>query len=115
MNYKHDRNTIDPRDKSLVTYSKKSRKFIIESSSLHGAGIEPAIHNFIIGGDTWVINLWSEKYQMHICYKWNKKVIDADGDLVADIFTPYFDMVTTLNGTRACQASIGTELHIIND
>lgn len=115
MKFKHDDTTIDPRDKSLVTYSKESRKFIVESSSLYGAGIQPVNHNFIIGGDKWVIYLWSEKYQMHICYKWNKNVIDVEGELVADIFTPYFGMISTLNETRANQASLGTELHILND
>jgi hypothetical protein len=113
--YKHEENQIDPRDKNLVTYSPTSKRFIVEASSLRGSGIEPQSHHFTIGGPKWTIWIWSEKFQTSILYVHNRSVKSPDGELVADVFTPRFDMITSTNESNAHTASIGTELHILND
>lgn len=113
--FKHSTDTIDPRDNHLISYNEMSKLFVVTASDLRANGIEPTMHNFTIGGNRWIIYLWSEKYQLHICYKWNRKITDPYGDLIADVFVPYFGMISTLNETRANQASLGTELHILND
>jgi len=110
--YKHNENTIDPRDTNLVTYSNK--KFIVEASMLGSMGIEPESHYFTIGGPKYVIYLWSEKYKLHICYKHQRQIIQNE-DLVADVFVPYFGILTGSNDSKAHTASLGTELHILND
>lgn len=112
--YKHSENTIDPRDKNLVTYSKSSKIFIVEASSLKAAGITPESHRYTIGGQKWVIFLWSEKYQLHICYRHQRQVRE-NGELIADVFVPYFSIITGGNSTKAHKDSLGTELHILND
>ena len=112
--YKHEENTIDPRDKNLVTYSPTSKKFITEASSLKAAGITPISHLYTIGGTKFVIHLWSEKYKTHICYRFNEQKWFR-GELIADIFTPYFGILTGGNDSKAYSASLGTELHILND
>jgi hypothetical protein len=112
--YKHSENAIDPRDTNLVTYSPESKQFIVEASMLNAQGISPKGHTFTIGGRRWVIYLWSEKYKMHICYK-HQRQITRNAELVADVFVPYFGILTGGNDSKAHTASLGTELHIIND
>ena len=113
--YKHDENTIDPRDKHLVSYEPKSKRFVTEASDLKANGIKPIQHHFTIGGPKWIIYLWSEKYQMHICYKHQRSVKTYDGDIFSDVFVPYFGILTGGNDSKAHAASLGTELHIFND
>ena len=112
--YKHDENTIDPRDTNLVTYSPKSKQFIVEASSLKANGIEPISHLYTIGGTKFVIHLWSEKFQTYICYRFKEQKWFR-GELIAEIFTPYFGILTGSNDSKAHIASFGTELHILND
>ena len=112
--YKHDENVIDPRDKHLVSYTPEKKKFVTEASSLKGSGIEPTSHHYTIGGPKWIIFMWSEKFQLHITYVWNRAVKHGD-EVVADVFVPKFDMIVTLNEHRAHAASMGSELHILND
>lgn len=114
LEYKHSENAIDPRDKYLVTYSPKSKRFIVEASSLKANGIEPESHHYTIGGPKWVIFLWSEKYQLHICYR-HQRQVRQNGELIADVFVPYFSSITGRNSSKAHSDSLGTELHIIND
>jgi hypothetical protein len=113
--YKHEENQIDPRDKSLITYNPQSKRFCTESSSLHATGIEPQSHHFAIGGPKWTIWVWSEKFQTSVLYVHNRSIKSPDGELIADVFTPRFDMVTSNNELNARSASMGTELHILND
>lgn len=113
--FKHSEDTIDVRDIHLITYSKEKKRFVVEVSDLRANGIEPISHHFVMGGYKWVIYLWSEKYKIHICYVYSKTIRDSDGGVVAEIFKPYFGMVTSHNETLARMASEGTELHIIND
>jgi hypothetical protein len=112
--YKHSENAIDPRDTNLVTYSPKTKCFVTEASSLKANGIVPESHHYTIGGPKWVIFLWSEKYQLHICYR-HQRQVRQNGELVADVFVPYFSIITGENKSKAHAASLGTELHILND
>ncbi len=112
--YKHSENAIDPRDTHLVTYAKDSKSFIVEASSLKANGISPESHYFTIGGHKWVIYLWSEKYKLHICYK-HQRQVKRSGEVIADVFAPYFGILTGSNDSKAHTASLGTELHILND
>jgi len=112
--FKHNDNVIDPRDKHLVTYSKSSKRFIVEDSDLRANGIEPMDHTYTIGGRTKVIFLWSEKHQIHITYRL-KKVIKNAGDIIAWVYQPYFGMITDSKELFADRDSKGTELHILND
>ena len=113
--YKHDDNTIDPRDTNLVTYAADSKKFIVEASMLRAMGITPESHLYTIGGHRFVIHLWSEKFQTYICYRSMKSKKSPDGETIADVFAPYFGILTGGNSTKAYMASMGTELHILND
>lgn len=110
--YKHDENTIDPRDPDLVTYSNK--KFVVEASSLKANGIEPISHLYTIGGRKFIIYLWSEKFQTYICYRQQRQVKHHD-EVAADVFVPYFGILTGGRDSKAHAASLGTELHILND
>lgn len=112
--YNHSENTIDPRDTNLVTYSPKNKRFIVEASMLKANGIEPISHLYPIGGSKFVVHLWSEKYKLHICYR-QKRQVRQNGELVADVFVPYFSIITGGNSLKAYTASLGTELHILND
>ena len=112
--YKHNENTIDPRDTNLITYVPKTKRFICEASMLKANGIEPVSHHFTIGGSKFVIHLWSEKFQTYICYRFKEQKWFR-GELIADIFTPYFGIISTDKELKAHDASIGTELHILND
>jgi len=113
--FKHEENQIDPRDKSLISYNPQSKRFCVESSSLQAAGIEPIFHHYTIGGPKWVIYLWSEKFEMSIPYVHFRQVKDSEGELIADVFAPRFDMIETLKKHNAHAASLYTELHIQND
>ncbi len=113
--FKHEENQIDPRDKSLISYNPQSKRFCTESSSLHGAGIKPYSHHYIIGGLEWVIYLWSEKFEMSIPYVHFRQVRDSEGELIADVFAPRFDSIVTLKEHQAHTSSLYTELHILND
>jgi hypothetical protein len=112
--YKHSENTIDPRDTNLITYSKESKKFIVEASSLKANDISPELHYYTIGGNKWIIFLWSEKYQLHICYR-HQRQVKQNEEVIADVFAPYFGILTGGNDSKAHTASLGTELHILND
>ena len=114
MKFRHDENVIDPRDKHLVTYSKDTKRFIVEDSDLRANGIEPMDHTYTIGRRTKIIFLWSEKHQIHITYRLYKTVT-KDGDLLACIYQPYFGTITDNKELFANRDSKGTELHIIND
>ena len=111
--YKHSENAIDPRDTNLVTYSKESKRFITEASSLKAAGISLKSHYYTIG-NIWVIFLWSEKYQLYICYR-HQRQVKQNEEVVADVFVPYFGILSGGNSSKAHTASLGTELHILND
>jgi hypothetical protein len=112
--FKHEDNQIDPRDKYLVSYHKDSKTFVCEASDLRANGIEPVSHYFTIDGPKWVIYMWSETYQTSICYKQTSQ-IKNEGDVIADVFVPYFSVLTGGNDSKAHAASRGTELHILND
>ena len=112
--YNHSENTIDPRDKHLVYYNEDTKIFVCEASDLKANGITPISHHFTIGGPKWVIYMWSEKHQLHICYKHHQQITN-DGDVIADVFVPYFSILTGGNDSRAHAASMGTELRILND
>ena len=113
--YKHDENTIDPQDKHLVTYVKGKRKWITEASSLQANGISPTQHHYTIGGIKKIIYLWSERYKLHICYRHSHKELDTAGEVMADVYTPYWGIISGGNETLANQASLGTQLVILND
>lgn len=115
MSFKHSEDTLDPRDASLVTYSSKSKRFITEASTLRANGIAPFSMKYVVGGSKYVLFLWSEKYKLHITYRFARKVYDAANEVVADVFTPYFGAITGRNESLAHQASLGIELHILND
>jgi hypothetical protein len=115
MKYKHDDNTIDPRDTNLISYNPKSKKFVTEASSIQAAGIQPHSHHYTIGRSKYVIYMWSPKYRLHITYVWNHSVKSPDGEIIADVFVPKFDMIVTMNEHLAHDSSLGTELHILND
>ena len=112
--YKHEEAQLDPRDTSLVTYSKNSKRFIVEASSLRGAGIEPQWHTSVVGS-YFYLWLWSEKLQTSILYKKVKTLRDPDNDPIADVFVPNFTMIVTDTDLKASELSAGTELHILND
>lgn len=112
--YKHAENTIDPRDNEVISYYKEKKKFVCEASTLHANGIEPTLHHFTIGGPKWIIYLWSEKYQMSICYK-HQSQVKNEGEVIAEVFVPYFGSLSGGNESKAHTASLGTELHILND
>ena len=112
--YKHEEAQLDPRDTNLVTYSKNTKRFIVEASSLHGAGIEPQWHTSVIGS-YFYLWLWSEKLQTSILYKRIRTVRDADNDPIAEVFVPSFTMIVTDTDLKARELSEGTELHILND
>lgn len=112
--YKHDENTIDPRDTNLITYVPESKRFVCEASMLKANGIEPVSHHYTIGGSKFIVHLWSEKFQTYICYRFKEQKWFR-GELVADVFTPYFGILTGGNDSKAHAASLGTELHILND
>jgi len=113
IKFKHGPQSLDPRDKHLVSFNPDTKIFVTEASSLKGAGIEPASHQYVIGGHKYIIFLWSEKAQIYITYRYTRKV--TDGDVIADVFTPYFGMIVTDAEFKANQLSLGTELHILND
>jgi hypothetical protein len=115
MKYKHDDNTIDPRDINLVSYNPKSKRFITEASMLKSMGIQPFQHLYTIGGWKAVIYMWSEKHQYNIVYKQNREVKSPDGELIATVFVPYFGIISGGNQSKAHTDSLGTELHILND
>lgn len=112
--YKHEENQIDPRDKHLITYSKKTKRFITEASDLKGAGIEPQYHRGTLGS-YFYLWLWSEQLQTSILYKEHNKVKTNDGEVIANVFIPDFTMITTDKELKARDLSKGTELHILND
>lgn len=112
MVYKHEENQVDPRDKNLVTYSVASKRFIVEASSLKAAGVSLI---YIYGGKKLILWLWSEKFQLSIPYVHHRQVKSPDGELIADVFIPRFDSIVTLREHNAHAASLGTELHILND
>jgi hypothetical protein len=112
--FKHDENTIDPRDTQLVSYLPYTKRFVVESSSLKAAGITPEVQHYTIDGTKFVVHLWSEKFQTYICYRF-KKQRWFRGELISEVFTPYFDILSGGNVTKAYTASLGTELHILND
>ena len=114
-NFKHTSEGLDPRDKHLVSYSKDTKIFVTEASSLRAAGIEPASHHYVINGPKYIIWLQSEKLGTHICYRHADKVKSPDGELIADVFKPYFSMIATDADHKARKQSEGTELHILND
>jgi hypothetical protein len=111
--YKHEENQLDPRDKNLVSYTPGKKLFVAEASDLHGSGIEPAWHKGIFS--YYYIWLWSEKLQTSILYKHNRTVRGPEHDVIADVFVPYFTMITTDSEMKARELSEGTELHILND
>lgn len=112
--YKHEENQLDPRDKALVTYSPKSKRFIVEASSLKGSGIEPQFHQGVLGS-YYYLWLWSEKLQTSILYKEKNAVKSPDGEIIANVFIPDFTMITTDKELKARSLSKETELHILND
>ena len=112
--YKHEENQLDPRDKDLVTYSPKSKRFIVEASSLKGSGIEPQFHQGVLGS-YYYLWLWSEKLQTSILYKEKNAVKSPDGEIIANVFIPEFTMITTDKELKARSLSLETELHILND
>jgi len=112
--YKHEDNQLDPRDKNIVTYSPKAKRFITEASTLKAAGITPKWHKGTLGS-YFYLWLWSEKLQTSILYKHIKTTRDSEYNPVADVFVPEFSMITTDVQSKAHSLSAGTELHILND
>jgi len=112
--YNHSENAIDPRDQHVVSYHKDSKTFVCEASDWRANGITPVSYYFTIGGPKWIIYMWSEKFQRHICYKQTSQVKN-EGEVIADVFTPYFSSLSGGTESQAHAASLGTELHILND
>ena len=108
--YKHSEDAIDPRDKQLITWNKESRRFIVEASTLSTNGIEPRRTH----PSAKMIWLWSNKHEVYVPYKKTSRVLNGD-DVAAEIYTPYWWMITTNAQTLAMIDSRDTELHIIND
>lgn len=115
MKFKHSEATLDPRDKNLVSYNSESKRFVTEASTLRAADIEPVKNDYVLGGHKYTLFLWSEKYGLHIRYRFDRKVYDRNGEVVADVFTPYFGIISTRAESLASTAAAGTELHILND
>lgn len=114
MQFNHGEHTIDPRDENVVTYNKDKKLFITEYSDLECIGVTTQTHVFTIGGPRECIYLWSEKIKFHVPYKFNRHIMNGD-EIAGDIFLPEFSMVCTDKEFAAQQASLGTELHILND
>jgi hypothetical protein len=114
--FKHDETTLDPRDKHLVSYNKETKRFVCESSDLRGAGIDPEFRRDVLftGYILWV---YSPLFDRCILYRENKakQVRDGEGELIADVFTPHFSSIASDMERRMMEASLGTELHILND
>jgi len=106
--YKHEENSIDPRDKNLVTYYPISKTFIVEMSMLAGKKITPFRFNNSLGKTEWYIWVWANKLDTYIKYKQDRRVTDPDGDLVSTIFLP-------VHSNYLPKEAIGTSLHILND
>ena len=115
MNYKHDTNTIDPRDTNLISYNKKSKYFLAEASMLRAQGIEPIQHHDVISRKSkWIVYLWSERHQVHVPYIHSSQVTNC-GEVIADVFKPSFGIINTNAESEANAAARGTELHVLND
>lgn len=114
MNYKHESNQIDPRDRHLVSYNADTKRFIVEASDLNGHGIEPEWHRGVISS-YYYLWMWSERLQTSILYAHTGRVRNADNEVIADVFTPRFDIISSQTDVEAHTLSAGTELHILND
>jgi hypothetical protein len=117
VEFKHDYNQIDPRDKNIIDWSLTNRRFITEISTLKANGIEPESYWDIVSRKpVWKIWLWSEKYQQSILYSERKSlaVRDPEGELIAEVYvlTP---PVGRFYNIEAYEAAKGTTIHILND
>lgn len=115
-NFKHGEKTIDPRDTHLVSYHKPSKHFVCTSSDLRGAGIEPEyVHEVLFKG--YILWMYSPLFDRFILYRENKakRVVDGEGDLQVEVFTPYFSCISSDIERKMMEASLGTELHLLND
>ena len=113
--YNHQETAIDIRDKHVISYNSKSKRFITEASTLKANDISPTAWHYTIGGWKQVIWLYSHKLDYYICYRFSRRECDAAGEVVADVFTPHFGVLSGGNSSKAHTASLGTELHILND
>ena len=115
ITYKHDVDGIDPRDKHLISYDKNTKHFVVEASDLKGAGIEPQYTTGVLYKGFYLY-IWSDKYQIWVLYRENKSKRVMNGeDVIADVFTPDFSIVSSHEELLARKDPEGTELHIIND
>ena len=117
VEFKHDYNQIDPRDKDVVTWSPKNRRFLTEVSTMKANGIEPEEYWDVVSRKPILkIWLWSEKYQQSILYSERKSLafLNSEGEILASIFVP-----TPPPGRPysivAYEAAKGTTIHILND
>jgi hypothetical protein len=117
VEFKHDYNQIDPRDKDIVTWSPKNRRFITEVSTMKANGIEPEEYWDVVSRKPILkIWLWSEKYQQSILYSEIKHLTfpNSEGEPIASVFFP-----TPPPGRPysivAYEAAKGTTVHILND
>lgn len=114
MNYKHKLNQIDPRDRHLVSYDADNKRFTVEASDLKGYGIEPEWHRGVISS-YYYLWMWSERLQRSILYILTGRVRNTDNEVIADVFTPRFDSISSQTDVEAYTLSAGTELHILAD
>jgi hypothetical protein len=117
VEFKHDYNQIDPRDKDIITWSPKNRRFLTEISTMKANGIEPEAYWDIVSRKPVLkIWLWSEKYQQSILYSEKKSLafLNSEGELISSIFVLTAPTGRYFNA-EAYAAAEGTTIHILND
>ena len=110
--FRHEEHQIDARDANMVTYIKDTNHLICEASMLECHNIKPKYHIDVVGNGFYIW-LWSEKFKSSITLKKSDTIFNGDNK-VADVYLPYFGVITCDNETLIRRAVKGLELHILN-
>ena len=115
IQFKHERNQADLRDRHLFTINKESKVIVTEASDLSCYCIVPKLSQDTMErlSSQYIIWLWNEKYQMAMRFISATPVLNG-AVVIANRFIPDYNAISRTNGLCANEIQ-EWELHILND